>query len=91
VSSGVFHRTLGVGAAARGRPLMPARAGLGDFPPFVLLDLVATAAARAGVAAARPAPDAAAVPGEPETASMVQIRALTDLITKCLFVSCNRR
>ena len=32
----------------------------------------------------RDAADAAAVPGEPETASMVQIRALADLIMKCL-------
>src|SRR5262245_48286110 len=51
----VLHGSLGVAAAGRGGPLVPAGPGLGDAPAAGLLDPVAAAAARAAVAGAGPA------------------------------------
>src|SRR5215469_4290711 len=49
-SAGIAPRFLGVAAAGRGLPLLPAGAGLGDGPPVRLLQLVARPAARLLVA-----------------------------------------
>src|SRR6516225_9074102 len=51
-SRGVPHRAVGVAAACRSGPLVPARAGLGEGPALRLLDPMAAAAARACVARA---------------------------------------
>ncbi len=53
-SGGVFHGSLGVGATARGCPLVPARLRLRDAPPLGLFHFVAAPASGAGVARACP-------------------------------------
>src|SRR5215470_16909388 len=54
-SDGVLLWALGVAAAGRGGPLVPAGPGLGDAPPPGLLDAVAFSAACSAVAGAGPA------------------------------------